>query len=339
MKLNSSHIVLRANTVEEAKKWIEENDPSYFKNYEGDCFLICDSTYRWSQIIANPRNVNSTLLNADILSFHILAEVGNGEIYSWDSLHEWFNRTLAKIQLEVKKDVLQDMYEKLVNKWGMMYDEGGVFKITRLGRVSAKLYFMPKDVFHWATHFNAIAKGNLWDSDLALAYALGTTPSLDLSYVPRSDADRVAAFTSAVAGIWPGQYYELKPSVIACNLFDLLSQGESSPTIRNLQHDGERIVQALSWIDGIKSWGQTTYWKALPIRLRYGVGQELVDLCSLPGVGAVRAKKLYTAGVKNLKDVVRLPSVVKKIMGEKTSDKTVAAARSILKMEKNREVA
>jgi helicase len=334
MKLNHNHIVLKAPSVEAAKKWIEENDPYYFKNYEGDCYLICDSTYKWSAILANPRNVESTLLNADILSFHILAEVGNGEIYNWDSLHEWFNRTLAKIQMEVKKDILNEMYDKLVNKWGMMYDEGGVFKITRLGRVSAKLYFMPKDVFHWAVHFNAINKGNLWDSDLALSYALGTTPSLDLSYVPKADVDRVSEYTSAVAGIWPGSAYEIKPSVIACNVYDLLSQGANSPTIRNLQNDGERIVQALSWIDGIKSWNQTAYWKALPIRLRYGIGKELVDLCTLPGVGAVRAKKLYAAGVKNIKDVVKLSSVVKKIMGDKTSDKTILAARNMLKMEK-----
>jgi hypothetical protein len=68
---------------------------------------------------------------------------------------------------------------------------------------------------------------------------------------------------------------------------------------RGLQQDIERVFQALMYIDAkFTKWGRGTYWNGIGIRIKYGVGPELVDLCRLEGVGGAYAKRLYDSGIR-----------------------------------------
>jgi len=302
----------------------------------GDCFLICDDVYRWQHTVKNPRKVESTLLSKSILGFHLLAEIKNNTIFNWDTMQTWFERTLATLQLSVDDDLLKKTFLQL-EKWGMLFNDDSaddgtdVYKITRLGRVSATLYYFPEDIFHWSKMFGIMHEEDLWTSDLALAYVLGTTPSLSLGYVPKAEIIRVEEFTSHVAGIWPGERWRLKQSIMATDLYDLLSQGEKSYMVKNIQNDIDRIAQALTWIDGIKKWKPEGYWNALPMRIRYGIGYELVELCALPGIGAVRAKKLYAEGLSTIKDVKQHPEIVNKLMGKTLANAVLKSANALVR--------
>ena len=291
----------------------------------GDCFLICDDVHRWQNTIKHPRKVESTLLSKEILGFHILAEIKNNIIFDWKSMQTWFERTLANLQLDFDDGLLRKTFIQL-EKWGMLVNKEGIYKITRLGRVSATLYYFPQDIFHWSKMFGKMNEEDLWNSDLALAYVLGTTPSLSLGYVPKAEIARVDEFTSYVADIWPEKYWKLKKSVIAADIYDLLSQGEKSFMVKNLQNDIDRITQALTWIDGIRQWKPEGFWNALPMRIRYGIGYDLVELCSLPGIGAVRAKKLYAEGLSTIKDVKQNPDIINKLMGKVLATNVLRAA-------------
>lgn len=81
---------------------------------EGFCFLICDDKRRWINIISNPRNIESTLLNVGILGFHILAEIKIGIIKDFDSLNSWFARSLAFVQEKWDKELIDLVLLKLV---------------------------------------------------------------------------------------------------------------------------------------------------------------------------------------------------------------------------------
>lgn len=296
---------------------------------KGDCYFVMDNKSRWMDVIANPRSVTSTLLDEGILGFHILAEVKNGEIYDKATLDKWFDRSLAKIQAPVDSELVDKVLIQLQN-WGMLIvDERGYYKITRLGRVSATLYFLPQDVAHWATHFNEMDMQGLWESDLALSYALGTTPSMMMDYVPRSEVERVQEYVDGVREIWRGR---VQMSVLAADLHDLLTGEGGSPATRGMQADIDRITEALVWIDGIKNWQRKDFWKALPIRIKYGVSQELVELCGLPGIGAVRAKKLHAAGITSVREVLQHREAVEEVVGSKTASKVFQAARGQLRI-------
>jgi len=213
-----------------------------------------------------------------------------------------------------------------LTKWNMLAVNEGMYQVTRLGRVSATLYYWPSDVRHWAVAFDIINRYELWNSDLAVSYVLGTTPTMKLDYVPRQEMDRVEAYNSGIEKIWPSDRPN-KSTVISNRLHDLITSGESSPYVRAMQGDIDRIAQALTWIDGIKGWKQPNFWKALPIRIKYGVGKELVDLCSIPGIGGARARKLYAEGVVSRKDILARKVLVRKVIGENTAQKVFEECR------------
>lgn len=288
---------------------------------KGDTYLICDSTM-WEQKVKNPRKVTSELMNKDLLGFHLLSEIKNKEIYDKRTLNKWFDLTLAKVQKPVDYDLVNESLLQL-EKWGMLYiNVDGIFNITRIGLVSANLYFLPRDVIHWKSGFNHIKNNNLWKSDLALSYVIGSTPSYSLPYVPQKDKERVEEYSTALATKW-GRYPAFE-SLMACDLYDLM-QGYKPPiTINNLRHDIERLTQAFTWLDSICQWHQTAIWKTLPIRVQKGVGRELVALCEIDGIGAVRAKKLFEKGFKSRMDLLENKETLAKIVGRNISEKIIS---------------
>ena len=83
---------------------------------------------------------------------------------------------------------------------------------------------------------------------------------------------------------------------------------------RGLQLNFERIGQILSVIDSMSGkWNQESFFKDLQKRIAYGVPAHLVELCQLPNIGKVRAKKLFDMGFKNIESIVEMDD--KKLKG------------------------
>ena len=61
--------------------------------------------------------------------------------------------------------------------------------------------------------------------------------------------------------------------------------------------------------------------KKVRIRLKYGVKEELLPLVQIKGIGRVRARMLYTSGVRSLEDLRKIPMTsLKRTLGEKTAE-------------------
>ena len=51
--------------------------------------------------------------------------------------------------------------------------------------------------------------------------------------------------------------------------------------------------------------------------MKYGIGRDLVALCELPGIGAIKARKLYSNGIRSLEEVETVaPRKLKGLLGE-----------------------
>jgi len=62
--------------------------------------------------------------------------------------------------------------------------------------------------------------------------------------------------------------------------------------------------------------------KKLRLRIKYGVKEELLELVSIKGVGRKRARKLWNANIKSIKEIKKIPmDKLKKIVGEATAEK------------------
>lgn len=291
---------------------------------KGDVYLITENAKEWQEKIKNPRSVESTLLQDEVLGFHILAEIQTRNVKDAYTLKCWFDRTLAKIQSEVNEELVgQVLYD--LKRWGMMIEtESGEYKITRLGSVSASLYYFPRDIYTWSLNFGIIAHHNSWDNDLLLAYALGICPSWQLGYIPRGDDDRVRKFSDAVRNA--NVIENIYDSVVAADTYDLLCGHPPRITVRQIQFDAERICMALQFIDRVKGWKVGSFWETFQLRIKYGAPAEIASLCAIPGVGVARARKLHSAGITSLEDFSKKENIliVKKALGASVAQKALS---------------
>jgi helicase len=290
----------------------------------GNVFLICDNIPKWKDKINNPKDVSSTLLDTYALSFHLTAEIKNGIIYNKESLLKWYSKTLASIQKPLTDLQIDEVLKSLLD-WKAIKIENNTYEIAPLGRVAATLYFHPEDIHHFYTCFKHIDNRGLWNSDLCLAYALAA-PSFQLPYIPRAEQDSVNDYMSGLYQKW-GSGPRLKPNTLARDCHDLLTGSKPTPQIKSLQFDAERIAGAISWVAGISHIHQDEMLKILPLRLRYGVSKQLVELVQLPGIGVARAKKLAGMGITSFSDVIRNPAKVQSAVGEKNLKKVMQSAR------------
>jgi len=62
--------------------------------------------------------------------------------------------------------------------------------------------------------------------------------------------------------------------------------------------------------------------KKLRVRVEYGIKEELLPLIKLKGVGRVRARQLYSAGLKDVGDLKKVSlESLQKLVGTKTAEK------------------
>ena len=286
---------------------------------EGHAYILVpninsDKFIEWCEKVNDIKSRMNSALDDGVatLCFHILAEVLIGTINDAQTLITWYDRTLAKFQgddidLEKSQEILNTLEKiKTIKK-----EETGLYSITGLGRVSAYLYYSPFDIYAWYRNFSYIQRENLEDDNTALAWALGNIDSLDLGYIPKHQ--------QIISERWIEKAFDMNLSVSFqapyCAVYNMLLNGEEElpyaalPIKRQLQSDLGRAMSALKMID--KFYGMFHFdnlWKVLEMQVRYGVGKHLIDLVSLPGIGAKRADKLYKAGVHTRKDFIEKPA-------------------------------
>lgn len=280
-------------------------------------------TEHWEKIFENPRPVNSVLNEKATLAFHILAEIQTRNIKNESDLFDWYKRSLAYKQnlTPFEKEDAEALIEELIN----MQMISRMFKrlqITGLGRVSAWLYFSPYDVYSWYKNFDRIFEIGITDKNLA--WALTDIPSNDLGYI-RKDLKRKCddwRYNLNSQGIYPTNAL---PSVIG-SYNALIDQDDKGFNVYKgaIIFDIDRQCQALKLIDKYAGWDKENFWEILSLRVKYGIPEKMVCLVKLPGIGGVRAKKLWDAGFKSLTDIVSenrknellrivKPDIVKKI--------------------------
>lgn len=260
------------------------------------------TTNHWEKIFENPKSVNSVLNEKATLAFHVLAEIQIRNIKNESDLFDWYKRSLTYKQ-DLKPFEKEDA-EILINELIDMQMISRLFnrlQVTNLGKVSAWLYFSPYDVYAWYKNFSKVFEIGV--SDKFLAWALGDIPSNDLGYI-RKDLKRKCddwRYDLNAKGIHPT---DALPSVIgAYNCLSNIDSNSFNTYKRGIIFDVDRQVQALSLIDQYAEWEREDLWKSLPLRIKYGIPEKMIDLVKLPGIGGVRARKLWNAGFKSLADV------------------------------------
>lgn len=282
---------------------------------EGDAIILLPETQSdyLRNKIENPGDIISQINNPLIAGFHIIGEVVNKSVQTREDVYKWYSRSLAARQdMNISKEYVDKLVDYLIKNNAIREVDGRLVE-TELGKACTYFYLRPdmlKDLMeNWSKIFEMGIEGN----DFVLTRALSRLRMYDEVIVSKVDKGYIdgylrasKAMESTFGGSTEGQakigmaYLNMLKGVKGVEVKD--GKKLMNPLVgiqRTLQQDIERIFQAMMYLDAkYTKWGRGTYWNGMAIRIRYGVGPELVDLCRLEGIGGGYAKKLYDSGIR-----------------------------------------
>jgi len=334
-KSNTNHVAIVTDRITDALTHIQQTDPAYFKRYEGECFLVCDSSSLWESKVGTPNPIESTLLDPITLGFHLLAQVKLGA-NTVEKILTWFEKSLAYVQTPIDADLVTSTLDHL-RKIYMIEESQNQYKVTTLGRVSTDMYISPEDVYWWYRTGKIITTEapTGWETDIVFSYIYAGIPSIQLNYVQKEHAETTQQYTYVLNSKFP----MLRPSTlqIPANVYDWLQERSQAFTIRSFIQDTERMLSALQRVAQTSGWPigyDTAFWTNQQLRLTYGVSTNLVPLCRLPNIGRARAMQLFAKGVKTPNDVIdaKNRSIVLQTLGNNVGQRLIVETKELLKI-------
>jgi replicative superfamily II helicase len=282
---------------------------------QGDAYILVPNTEAdvHQDRILRPGPILSGLRDPSALKFHIIAEFASRECRTKEDIIKWYQRSLAQYQgYEMGPDDINEVVQSLVDDHALRFN-GKEYEVTGLGRCASMFYLNPSDLWDYAQNWQKVfAKQDIADSEIV--WALSHLRSYGQMIVSKAVEEMLGAYPqigpTAESWLHGGQ------RIVAACYVDAL-QGLKPhvflyATYRQVIGDYERITQALAYLDSMFGhWNRPDVWKALAIRLKYGVPANLVPLCGLKGVGAAKAIALFEGGIKSPADFMNLDNEMK----------------------------
>jgi replicative superfamily II helicase len=284
----------------------------------GDAYIFIPSSEKgsWISRLKKPTPIKSVLLNYvgtaenphyKTLAFHVVSEIHKGNVTTNEGFKEWFKRSLAYHQdIGFDNTVIERTIDSLI-KCKAIYEEDGEYRCTPVGIIASMFYFSPFDVSTLKRNFSFLFDKKLENNDYALAMALGNIDSYYFGIVNRQEREEMSSFGSLVGKMF-GQYAFSDSAIkFGYAYYTMLKGMKNVPAFQALHGsllvDLDRTMQVIQAIDSMSAkWNKKEALKTLRLRLLYGVESHLVSLCQIKGIGQVRAKRLYSAGIKGIND-------------------------------------
>ncbi len=288
-----------------------------------------------------PQRIDSQMLDKvgekhKVMAFHLVSEVYNGNIKDKDDVHHWYKRSLACFQAHEFDDSVVDGVMELLKKCGAIWEEGGQYTVTTVGKVASMFYYSPFDVSDLRRNFKLLFDNGKEDDDYYLSKALGDTDTARCGIVSRVEREEMGRYATQINNMF-GNGVVFEPAIKAGFAYHMLLNGHSnnhfSGYMRGLQFDFQRMSQVLLALDSFGGkWGKKEWFRQLQMRISYGVKGPMAYLCQLPDIGKVRATKLWAAGLKSVEDVANNPARVRAALGMKAEkvEEIITAAKTLL---------
>ena len=275
-------------------------------------------------VLAQPEKLWSKLAAERVLRPHVLSTVAAGYAHSEEGLYNFFGKTFYAHQYGPRliRIKIGDILQFLV-KQKMVTMEGKDLEASKFGKRVSELYIDPMSAVILRDGLNSRAKSM---TDMSLLHLICKTPDLAPRPRPRgSEIDKLIVTAelhrNEFVGDVPDQFVdpleyenflsELKASQVLLDWIDEQTEDQILETRKVEPGDLLRLVQGSEWlILATQELGRLFGHKdllapleMLKVRLAKGVRPELVKLTSLEGVGRVRARMLFDAGLKTIEDI------------------------------------
>jgi helicase len=292
---------------------------------KGDAHVLLPQSKltRYKSWCQNIPPISSTMNDPNVLAFHIVSEISEGEVYDVETLMSWYNRSLAAFQNNFLDRVDAEALLTKLEKYKILEKQGNRYKITKLGRVASYLYYSPYTISGWYFNFSRIFNDNRLD-DHSISWALSNIPDNQDNFAGRDMQNTIKAFVTSCSNrglVITDACASIGVLFHACLTF---SEEIHEYQKRTVKFDIERTCTALDMIDKMYShWNKSDFFKKLQMRIQYEVTEEQTELCTLKGIGGVRVKSLFNEGIKTIIDFKRKAAVAKDVLGDDLYEKIV----------------
>jgi helicase len=263
---------------------------------------------------ASPEPLTSKLSGLRGLRHVVLGLIASGEAPDKPSIMRVASNTLYARQRggSLLGPMIDSALKQLVG-WGLVEAVGGGFRVTPIGAEASRFYVDPETIKIFR---DSLGKIEGEPSDAQLVFIIASSPDMPRLAVGRREAEELL-----------DELLDAAPEVY--DLIDYVGWDESSAVkvalvinawinevpeeeivskydvwpgdLYSVTDTGRWLASALSAVAGAMGLtGLSERLRLLSQRIRHGVKAELLELLSIPGVGRVRARRLYNAGYRSL---------------------------------------
>ncbi|MCU0859364.1 MAG: DEAD/DEAH box helicase [Thermoplasmata archaeon] len=268
-------------------------------------------------LLGENENLYSKLGTEPAVRSHVLALVATNDAHDMEALNGFFERTFLAHQTDTTslKENVESVVEYL-RREGMLR-EGDELKATAFGRRVSDLYIDPKSAVIIRDALEKPGK----KPEFGLLHAACSTPDMQLMYLRQSDYEEVEGYLESVE-----KEMILQPPDDLANYEIFLSEvktarllkewvdethendiaeafGVGPGDIRTKVDLAKWLVHATARLADLFNEDAVAPARELETRLNYGIRPELLELVKLRGVGRVRARALYSRGIRGLEDL------------------------------------
>lgn len=278
----------------------------------GDRNLIYDY-----YVLGTPEPLDSKIIDEKAMRTHLLSVVVLNPGIKKDGLLEFFVQTFGGTQLsELEVEMAVDTAVDFLTEASMIVTKGGRYAATSLGKRVSALYIDPFTASYlYETILMVPEDGGAEQHTLGFLYAI---TSCDEFYpkqsLRQSDAGRIMTLfenhNSELIGFMPSD--DCPRGILA--LYEWITERSErtiADTLKIESGDMHRMVETASWLvyalreiaKHAKRDDLLNEIAVLRVRIRSGIKTELVELAGVRGIGRVRARALYSEGIKGLADL------------------------------------
>ena len=291
----------------------------------GEAVLVAKSYDDYENLMENyvqcdTESIMSKLGNEKVLRNHVLGLIATGDASSTDDVIAFIKDTFYGSESELYgiESAIENIVDFLVEQ-EMVERFGDDVGILPFGKRVSDLYIDPESAVILR---QAVERMKEDTEDFPILLATAMTPDVMGLYPRKKDEDRLMALEEE----WEGRFlvdtpdyndyqyeYFMGDLKTAALMMEWISEtdedtitesfGIGPGDIRSRVDSMDWLLYAMSEIAVIYRPECAKIIRKLIVRVRYGIGKELMDLVSLKGIGRARARILYDRGIRNIKDI------------------------------------
>ncbi|WP_414836832.1 DEAD/DEAH box helicase [Candidatus Nanohalococcus occultus] len=291
-------------------------------------------------IFGQSEHIQSKLAAEPVLRMHTLSLVASGFCTSMEGLLEFYSETLYAFQYGELSEVEQQVKRVVEQLRDFKFLEETGMEATKTGRRVSELYIDPESAYNMIQCMKRAEKRENTEALSYLFMACRTTEIRNLRVKNKEYQDIAQTLLDAKKYLlesapneWDPEYdsflESLKTSLMLkawINEKDeesIMDKYDTAPGgVRAKTRNADWLLYSAQELARMKEIDVQNDLKKLRVRLKHGIGEDLLSLVKYDQIGRVRARKLYDHGIRDREDIREVSfEKLKKLIGKRTAKK------------------